>query len=796
MLKRNKGYKIALIIIVAIVSIVLSVIFGLIFYTQRNIDFNIDEKLFLSAKSENVTKFYYDSSNNSGADLSSYVPREFESLSGADSRKKWTKLSEINENLINAFIATEDRIFYDHNGVNIKRTMSAVMNKLFHFKSSFGGSTITQQLIKNMSGDNEQTIRRKINEIIRAYHLEYTHTKDEILELYLNIIPLGEKSAGVGSASMAYFGKNAKDLTISEAATLVALANAPTRYNPYTSYDRCLKKRNVIILSMLECGYISQDEYIKATSEPINLVERSGEEVDINSWFIESVCDELAYDLMKRYGYSSSAARFLILNGGLSVYTTIDIEAQRVLENYFENKNNFPASSGKGIDFAMAICDSQTADLKAIVGGVGKKRANRIINQATALHPPGSTLKPLALYAPLINSGEITYGMVFDDVPLRFISEGEYEIREYPKNSPNVYDGLTTVSSALANSKNTIAIRLYNKLGKERIYSHLVNDYGFNSLVYKKRLSDGSVVSDLYEAPLALGQLSYGIGLRRLTEAYTVFPSEGVVHGGRSYILCLDNQGNKILEKEASGKRIYSIEATRVMNKMLEGVVESGTGKGIGLKSLVDVAGKTGTTSQNKDKLFVGYTPYYTAGIWTGTVGGGDVTPHGRVHLRVWNDIMLMLHESKLKYCDSQLSFNESGLIYSPFCLDSGKMPCDKCLLDPRGDRIAYGYFIKGTEPCEECDRHILCDYDTLREGVCVYYSDDTEIKQVALLDIKDRSFPKQVYITDAEFVYRDIGGVEKFPDSNMLPYFIYALEPGEHSGITKGKKQYNSSNN
>ncbi len=792
---RNRGYKIAIILLMSVMSFVLLTVFGLIIYTKKNIDFDADEKLFLSSRAENVTRFYYDGSGKYGTQSSEYIPCELESLTGAVSRRKWTSLSDINDTLINAFIATEDRTFYEHNGINFKRTFSAVLNQLFHFKSSFGGSTITQQLIKNMSGDNERTIKRKLNELIRAYHLEYAHSKDEILELYLNIIPLGEKSCGVGCASEVYFGKEAKNLSIEESATLVALANAPSRYNPYTNYDGCLEKRNVIISSMLECGYITNEEYERAIAEPIKLNKRTEQELDINSWFVEAVCDELVFDLMERYGYSQSTARFLILNGGLSVYTTIDIEAQNILEEYFESADNFPRGTGQGFDFSMVICDSVSADLRAIVGGVGKKRANRILNQATALHRPGSTLKPLALYAPLINSKEITYSTVFDDTPVRFFEEG-YEKREYPKNSPAVYDGLIPVSNALAYSKNTVAIRLYNMLGKERIYSHLKEDYGFNSIVYKRKLHNGRVVSDLYEAPLALGQLSYGISLRQLTEAYTVFPSEGVIHSGRSYIKCIDNEGQTLIEKEGVEKRVYSPEASRLVNKMLERVVDIGTAKGITLKNLVDTAGKTGTTSQSKDKLFVGYTPYYTAGIWSGTVGSSSIIPPGQTHIKVWDNVMHLLHECKLEFFDEQRTFSTDGLVYRPFCLDSGKIPCEKCLLDPRGDRIAYGYFMKDTEPKEECDRHILCDYDILKEGIAVNQDECDAIKQIALLYIPERSFPKQVYITDAEYAYRDVTGVEAFPDSDMLPYFMYALPDGEYVGITKGKRQFNCANN
>ncbi len=796
MKKRNRGYKIALIIIVSLALVILISVFGIIIYAKNSVDLDGDDRLFALSHSDNATTFYYDGSGGGGRDLEEYIPIELELISGASSIRRWVPLSEISENIKNAFIATEDRSFYQHSGVNLKRTALAAINQIIHYKSDFGGSTITQQLIKNLSGDNERTFKRKLNEIIRAYHLEYKHSKDEILELYLNIIPLGENAEGVGYASKVYFDKLPSELTIAEAATLVALANAPGRYNPYKNYDKCLEKRNVIISSMLECGYIKDEEYKNAVSSPIMLAERREINMDINSWFVETVCDELVEDLCEKYGYNSRAARLLILNGGLKIYTTVDKDAQELLEEYFENSNNLPSNAPRDIDFSMVVCDSECGDLRAIVGGALKKGGNRIKNNALALHPPGSTLKPLALYAPLINSGEITYSTVFDDVPVRFIKENEYSYREYPRNSPLVYDGLTPVCNALANSKNTIAIRLYDILGKDRIYSHLVNDFKFTSIVRHEKTSDGREVSDLSQAPLALGQLSYGISLRKLTEAYTVFPREGVFSQGRSYILCLDKEGNTLIEKQTSEKRVYSKAATRVMSAMLGRVVEIGTARSITLKSMVDVCGKTGTTSQNRDKLFIGYTPYYTAGIWC---GGGDtknVSIKGSAHLKIWDDIMHALHERLIGYRDIDKGFSTAGLSYLPFCMDSGKIPCDACLSDPRGDRIAYGYFIPGTEPSEICDRHILCDYDILNRGVYLIEREDSIIERVALLNIPERSFPKEIYVTDAEYVYRDIKNTEELPSSEYLPYFIYALPPGEYSGLTKGKRQFNCVNN
>ena len=450
-------------------------------YAASNIDFSVDEALFSSVQKDNITKFYYDASGNFGKILSEYEPVEFASISGAAEHRDWMSISEFPEYLKNAFIAAEDRIFYTHHGINVKRTLAAIVNYFTHSSGSFGGSTITQQVIKNISGDSEKTVKRKVNEIIRAYHLEFSHSKDEILEVYLNIVPMGEGISGIGLAADYFFGKKPNELSVSEAATLVGMANAPTRYNPYTSYDACIRKRNTVLASMLECNYISEAEFQTAQASPITLENRCGKRNTINSWFLETVCDELCEDLVSQNNISRSAAKILLFNGGLSIYTTIDPQVQSILEKHFEDENNFSSEIYNSLQYAMVVTDSDSADLRAVVGAVGKKSANRLLNHAAVPHIPGSTLKPLALYAPLINSRSITWSTVLDDVPIQFREEANGEILEFPRNSPEVYDGLTTIANAIKKSKNTIAVQLYNSLGNRKIYSSLYNDYGFKT---------------------------------------------------------------------------------------------------------------------------------------------------------------------------------------------------------------------------------------------------------------------------------------------------------------------------
>lgn len=787
----NKGKKSIFIkfgAFILIFSLILLIAFGVFYaYIHNNIDFSLDERLFASSKSGNITRFYYDASYGKGE----YDPEELCSIEPLGNKKIWYSYDNIGENIKQAFIATEDRRFFKHHGVDFKRTAFAIVNYFLHVKPKFGGSTITQQVIKNISGDDKQTASRKFSEIIRATHIEYSHSKEEIFEVYLNIVPMGEGIAGVGLASEYYFGKQPDMLTNAEAATLVGITNAPARYNPYTKPDACLEKRNNVLFSMYECGCIDEDEYQSSVNSELSVIDKSDEYNSINSWFIETVCDDLCRDLANKKGITESAARLIIMNGGLSVYTTQNPIIQNELEKYFENEENLPPAIKNGLNYSMVISDSHTGNLLGIVGSAGSKKANRIINNALTPHIPASTLKPLALYAPLINTGRINWATVFDDVPVYFNKTSSDTYIMYPHNYPDVYDGLTTVSDALRVSKNTVAVRLYGMLGKENIFKNLKDNFGFDTLVEKKTLNTGRILTDMDKSPLALGQLTYGISLRKLTEAYTVFPNEGELSRGRSYVSVYDANGEILIENAYSSEKIFTKECARIMNQLLMRVTESGTAKLITLDDIIDTAGKTGTSAGDKDRLFIGYTPYYTAGIWCGCDQGFGT--QNITHLEIWDKVMKSVHEATLSMDENLMSFSTEGLEYLAFCKDSGEIYTDKCTFDPRGSRIEFGYFDSNSKPKDYCERHILCLYDEETKALASSCCPNENVTVVALLDISERSFPTEIYVSDAQYVWRRINDDAKLGDSYDVPFFIYALEEGEFVGKSKGKKQFNS---
>lgn len=760
-MKLRKFFTVISIAILSIALLFMLVIGFLYVYAKNNTDSELDEMLFSTSKNGTVTRLYY----NAGGE-EEYIPREYTAITPGTEKKIWTSYNEISPLVKYAFIAAEDREFFNHPGFNFRRTVYALINSIFNITDKFGASTITQQVVKNISGDREQTFKRKLNEIIRAIKIEQNHSKEEILELYLNIVPMGDNISGVGLASEYYFGKSADELSVSEAATLAGITNAPAKYNPYTNLSESIKKRNSILYAMYECGYINKEEYESAKDSPLTLKDKQPITPLINSWFTETVCDDVCRDLVEKLSISETAARLMVTNGGLSIYTTVKPEVQAALENYFEDYSNFPEEINNGLDFSMIITDSVTGYVRGIVGNAGEKTANRILNYAEALHVPGSTLKPIALYAPLIDSKEINWATVFDDVPVKVTEEGgEYVC--FPKNSPNVYDGLTTVSDAIRVSKNTIAVRLYEILGKEKIYGILRDNYGFSTLVRSERSESGRIITDMDVSPLALGQLSYGVSLRKLTEAYSVFPSYGELKPAKTYLSVFDSHGKMLISNEKESKRVLNAETAKIMNMLLMRVVDSGTAKKITLKETVDTAGKTGTSGADRDRLFIGYTPYYTAGIWCGYDGENkSIGALSVSHLEIWDGVMRKIHEYAISSGERVKGFDTEGLLYLPFCSDSGAMFTHSCLFDLRPSRLRYGYFTEDNKPNGACTVHVTRICDPVTKMPLEGGKASGNVVLISYLKIKERNLPNEIKVTDSEYILQ-----ESKNDTNDTPY-------------------------
>ena len=606
--------------------------------------------------------------------------------------------------------------------------------------------------------------------------------------MYLNVIPMGEQILGVKMASREFFDKQPHELSVSEIALLVGITNAPTRYNPRLHPEAARKKRDTIIGAMYKGGLIDQETADAAMAEPITLSSATRESERVYSWFAEQVIEDVVCDLAKEKNLTVEAARFLVYTSGVKIYTTeepsVSEALTRVLTKGKHLSDNAPC-------YAMIVYNSRTGNIAAIQGRSGEKTANRLYNLATeARVTPGSALKPVALYASLLETGEITPATVFDDIPTVIRTGGEDRL--YPNNYPRVYDGLITVRRALALSKNTVATRLYDMLGAERIYDRLVNDFEFASIARQGYREDGSTVTDLAPSPLALGQLSYGVTLAELTRAYTAFARSGSMGSGKTYLAVYADDGTILLENNKKDKKIYSRECANLMCDMLSEVVESGTAKEITLKKIVDTAGKTGTSGEDLDRLFIGFTPYYTAGIWCGYED--HQTPVGRrpiSHLALWDEAMTLAHRNITE--GENEHFSKEGLVRATYCDASGAHPSHVCSLDPRGCRIHTDYFMARYQPSGECHTHVPVLYDHTTGSVATRYCPSDCVGIVGLLRLPDRSFPEDIVITDAEYMaYASDDGAFGTSDYR-LPYFYAALPEGEYIGHSKKKKQYNS---
>ncbi len=754
--------------------------------TEREIDQSVFEVLSNNTASK---IYYYKSESDRQAGIATEL--EDQELFGGY-RSLPLNYGELPEDLINAFVSIEDKRFFEHKGVDWKRTAGAAVNYVFRFDDEFGGSTITQQLIKNITERDEYSLERKLQEIMWALDLETKMSKEEILENYLNIINLSNGCYGVGAAAKYYFEKDVGELTLLECASIAAITNNPSYYDPIRNPENNMKRASLILLQMREQGYISEQEYADAIGGELRLSADPSVSEGINLWYVDMVISDVIEDLITQYGYTRAMANMMIYRGGLKIYTAMDYDVQLLLEKYYADTNNFYTSNdGEKPQSAMIIIDPYSGDILGVAGAIGTKNANRLQNFATeTVRPAGSVIKPLSVYAPALEEGVATWSSVYDDVPVNF-GNGATPVA-WPKNANGVYRGLTNVNYALEHSVNTVTVKLLEDLGLETSFDFLYNDLSMKSLIERRRLDDGRIISDVDYAALALGQFNYGVSVREITAAYSIFANKGVYSTSRSYYKVSDEMGNILLEQRYHGDAVLSEENAVIMTHMLKNVVGSGTATGVTLKEKVDCAGKTGTTQNNYDRWYIGYTPYYVGGVWYGyeyprTLSGGT----GNICIEIWDEVMTMLHQKYIASGNIK-GFNGSDAVQSfEYCKDSGQLMSDACRKDPRKDRSEIGYFVVGTEPTEICTRHSLVAYDTADGGVATEdcYGDDVDY--VALIKV-ERSFPMQIYVSDAQYVKRDLPSGVMPETSPSLPYFNNALGVGEYCGISYGDQQFN----
>ncbi len=809
------AYLFSSIMTIVLVCFITAIIVGCVFaiYVSNHIDPTIDESLLITGTGEQTTKLYYYEFTDRANRVGEAIEMKDARIYGAEN-SLWASSDEIPDMLKEAFISIEDYTFWTHNGINWKRTIGAALNFFIGFdKSEYGGSTITQQLIKNVTGEDDATIQRKVEEILCALNLEKSLSKEEILELYLNIVPLSQSCIGVRAAAETYFGKELSELTLAECASLAAITKYPTKFDPIQNPENNIERRDDIINEMWEQGKISEEERDAAYAEELVLAsdtettEESLDRADVNSWYVDTVIVDVRNDLMEKYGISKEIASNLINSGGLSIYTLMDPKVQEVIEEVYADENSFPENTG-GIpaESAMAVVDPYTGDLLGVAGARGEKRGNLLLNYATQTQrAPGSSIKPLSVYAPALEAGLITYGTVYDDTPLWFNEKEDTEQPvPYPKNTPDEYRGLTNINSAVERSVNTVAMKVLQDLTIDTAYDYVKNKLGFDYLVDYGEDINGNGYTDKGLAALSLGQLNFGVTVRDIAAAYTVFPTGGVFHDSHSYLYVYDSKGNLLLSNDDSGEIVFSQQTSYIMTKMLQNVVNNGTGRSVSLRKSVDVAGKTGTAGNDYDRWFVGYTPYYVGAVWYGysypkSLSNLAANPSNKV----FDLVMTKLHEKYIAEAAVEggtplRTFDDnrpSDVVEATFCKDSGKLLTAACALDPRGSRAETGYFTSSTVPKNYCDRHIVVNYDATTNAYAHEYTKPENIIQVALIKEDTRAFPLQIFVTDAQYVYRELPFDVRPCGWWGEPYFINAIPEGVFVGTTnlKGARQFNS---
>lgn len=597
----------------------------------------------------------------------------------------WVDLKDVPQHVQDAFVYSEDERFWVHGGVDFKRTIAAFANMVLNPNGDrFGGSTITQQLIKNINADfDDRTVDDKIKEIMIALNLERHYSKEQILELYLNYVGL-HYASGIQAGANYYFGKNVSELSYAEAAALAVTTKSPSSLNPksHPKENEDRRENYVGLKKMLEFGKITQEEYDAACAETLvikgSMVSSEVKETSIQSYYVDAVIEEVVADLASQYNYTKDYAEQVLYTSGYQVYSNMEIETQKILEKYFTDPATFetPQVGDKEHPQASMVIQDLDGNIRALVGGMGEKKESRGFNRATmSARPAGSTIKPLAIYAPAFENNLITWSSIMTDKPVTTtIDKKTGNERGYPQNYDWVYGGDISIIEAIKVSKNTIPFELSQILTPRASFDFVNQDLGLKSL------KDPANVN---EASMALGD--GGVILTELTGAFQVFGNGGYFTEPKLYSKVVDAGGKVILDATVrTTKQVLSSDTAYVINKALWRVVNESPGSGTaGKLENFETIGKTGTSNDRKDLLFVGVTPYYVAGIRYGYDDNDIIIPGKKsFQIPVWQKIMTEIHAGKNP---ANFELNNQNVVELEYCTFSGLLATENCPAKKKG---------------------------------------------------------------------------------------------------------------
>ncbi|MEG2348048.1 MAG: transglycosylase domain-containing protein [Clostridia bacterium] len=679
-----KIFRICLFIFIALCIVATGVVIGVITGVIDKTDsIGIEELELLK-----LTSFVYDKDGN-----------EIGTIYDSENRIN-VKYDAIPKTLVDAVVSIEDERFFKHGGVDIKRTAGAVMSFVLNGgKSSFGGSTLTQQLVKNILNDKEATWTRKIREWYRAISIENKMTKQQIFESYVNTIYLGDGAYGVEVASQNYFGKPVKEINLAEAATLAAIIQSPESTNPYRSEEaktKLLNRKDVVLKKMLNLKKITQDEYNEAISyeiafkkEEINVA--SGK---INNYFIDAVIEQIITDLKEEKNVDRGVAIKMLYGDGLKIYTTMDQKVQAAIDSAYANDKLFYKDrAGDFMQSAMVVLEQSTGNVVGLIGGAGKKEGNLVLNRATQSNrQPGSCMKPLGAYGPAFEQGASSPGAGLDDCQF---TQGGWT----PGNYYGYFNGYVTAREALAKSMNIPAVKANQKVDIDFAFNFAKNT-GLKNLVSRKQNQSRN---DESSASLALGGVTKGFTPLEMANAYATIANGGLYIEPKLYTKVLDRKNKELLVTNSEAKRVMKDSTAFMLTDCLAQVVKTGTAAGSIRVGNMPVAGKTGETNDEKDQWFCGFSPYYTIACWNGYDDPKTINrPYPYFCMRLFNTVLNAISKDQaIKQFEVPNSVMRVAL-----CRDSGLVATDTCRTDPRGDRTLSDWVAKGSVPTATCTVH------------------------------------------------------------------------------------------
>ena len=744
--KQRSGWKKAGRIIgtIVLVGVLTMAIFAGIFMAYVNSALKGNVEVYLDEFEPSVsTELYYQD-----PDTGEWVM--YQTLFLNSENRIWIDLEDIPEHLQQAVIAIEDKRFEKHHGVDWTGTTRAIFRTLTG-SSVQGGSTITQQLIKNVTGNNQVTVKRKVTEIYQALELEKRYEKDEILEAYLNEVFFGRRCYGVVTAAKTYFNKDVSDLTLAESASLIAITNNPSRFDPMRSdwtRENNRERQLLVLQAMLDQGKIDEATYEAAKNEdvvfadgytitgkyvgsdpdklnPDETTDTSGstdtsadteEENRIpaeNSWFTDAMIDDVAEALVEKLGLTEKVnsngetesayrqAINMVYGKGYKIYTTQNPKYQKIAEDVCYNLDNIPYTasytdsngeqSTDQLQIALTVVDPTNGYVVAMIGGAGEKYVDRGWNWAVNARQCGSAIKPLSTYAPALDDGTINGASVIDDYPM--LLNGDV----WPRNDNWRYQGLMPLHLALRQSLNTCAVRTNLAYGVGRSYDFLVDKLGFENLTY----TDSQQVGNM-----ALGGFEKGVTTEEMAAAFATFVNEGIYTKPRTFVRVEDANGNVILENEAQSTVAIKNTTAALMNSLLQEASLQGTGYQAQFPGM-HIAGKTGSTNSNKDRYFAGYTPYYTCAVWAGYEHNQRIVASGNPCAIIFQKVMSAIHED----LPDKDFFSCSGLTTVTVCADSGLLATDNCTMDVRGSRAYTALVAVDNAPTTVCTMHTAPTY-------------------------------------------------------------------------------------